>query len=71
VNPTKEKVMQEVKMESIDDIRNAASDGDKYTNDQIKSLLINELRRKAYKRGLRSGFIWGLLIGFLTAWASF
>jgi len=71
VNPTKEKVMQEVKMVSIDDIRNAASDGANYTNDQIKSLLIDELRRKAYRRGLKSGLIFGVLIGLLITWVVF
>tara|TARA_R110002020_G_scaffold456882_1_gene673604 strand:+ start:62 stop:247 length:186 start_codon:yes stop_codon:yes gene_type:complete len=56
---------------SINDLKNAASDGANYTNNQIQSLLIDELRRKAYRRGLKSGLIFGVLVGLLITWVIF
>ncbi len=55
--------------ESIEEFRNAASDGHDYTNEQIRSLLVDELKRKAHRRGLKSGLIFGTIIGVLLVWA--
>jgi hypothetical protein len=56
------------KFKSIDELRNAASDGHVYTNDSIKNMLIDELRRKAHRRGLKSGLIVGIIIGCFLTW---
>ncbi len=49
-------------IKNIDDLRNEAVDSGDYTDEQIRAVLVDKLREKAYRRGLRSGVLLGCFI---------
>jgi hypothetical protein len=56
-------------IKDIPSLRKAASDGDSYTDKQIMSLMVDQLRKKAHRRGLVSGVLVGSFITGFIAWA--
>ena len=55
-------------IKSIDDLRSAACDSGEYTDEQLRAVLVDGLRKKAFRRGLRSGLISGVLLGCFITW---